>query len=490
MANDPYAMCPCGSGKKLKFCCGDILPDLQRAFRLRDNQPEAAVKIFSDLLKKHPDKDVVVRELTSTLYQNGSVAEARAVAGEFLKKHPDHPSILLSMSEICLKEDGFAASRRILHRTFQLCAKHHPLGIAYLASLIAAEMARVGCLMSAREHLALAVRMSNGERQKNLVLQLVNFESESSLPYLFRSAYQLHPVTCSEDAVQQDMRARKLGVLGCWEPAAILYNRLADSYPTEGAIWYNLGLCQAWDGRLAEAASSLHHSANLLADFDQAVEAEALAQQIDLQLSEERYNTFSVRLHVTSMSELVNRLESEPAILRNDTHDHHDCHHPDGTAHVAEMIVLSSAVALDEIREPSQIPESIADVDLYDVLNADVAAAQDIANPFMLVTATADCIDTAIVKLRAVAGDLILTNADQEQRKVVEFERPQARPFDRRYVCPPGFAQKNFRRMLRQLEPAALETWLQLPLPSLGGKSALDAASDESLQKKLSASCW
>ena len=51
MANDPYAMCPCGSGKKLKFCCGEILPDLQRAFRIRDNQPEAAIKIFSDLLK-------------------------------------------------------------------------------------------------------------------------------------------------------------------------------------------------------------------------------------------------------------------------------------------------------------------------------------------------------------------------------------------------------------------------------------------------------
>ncbi len=488
MANDPYAMCPCGSGKKLKFCCGEILPDLQRAFRLRDNQPEAAVRIFSDLLKKHPDKDIVVRELTSTLYQTGAVAEARAVAGDFLKKHPDHPSILLSMSEICLKEDGFAASRRILHRTFQLCAKHHPLGIAYLASMIAAEMARIGCLMSAREHLALAVRMSTGERQKNLVLQLVSFESESSLPYLFRSAYQLLPVTCSDDAVQQDMRARKLGVLGCWEPAAILYNRLADSYPTEGAIWYNLGLCQAWDGRLAEAASSLHHSATLLPNFDQAVEAEALAQQIDLQLSEERYNTFSVRLHVKSMSELVTRLESEPTIQRNDTHDHHDCHHPDGTAHAAEMIILSSAIGADELRESSQLPESIADLDLYDILDSEVAATQEITEPFLLITATEGCIDTAIVKLRSIAGDLILTNADQEQRKVVEFERPQARPFDRRFVCPVGFAQKSFRHMVRQLEPAALESWLQLTLPALAGKSALDAASDESLTKKLAAS--
>lgn len=488
MANDPYAMCPCGSGKKLKFCCGEILPDLQRAFRIRDNQPEAAIKIFSDLLKKHPDKDILVRELTSTLYENGQAEEARKTAVDYLKKHPDHPGVLLSLSEICLKEDGFEASRRTLHRTFQLCAKHHPLGIAYLASMIAADMAKVGCLMSAREHLALAVRMSTGERQKNLVLQLVSFESEASLPFLFRSAYQLLPIAFNEDAAQQDMRARKLSVLGCWEPAAIIYNRLADSFPTEGAVWYNMGLCQAWDGRIAEAASSLHHAATLLTDFDQAIEAEALAQQIDSQLSEERYNTFSVRLNVRSMSELLSRLEADSAIMRNDSHDHHDCHHPNGTAHVAEMVILSAAVSADELKSPSQVPESIADLDLYDLLDSEQAASEGIKESYVVVTATESTIDTAIVKLRSVAGDLILTHGDQEKREVIEFERPQARPFDRRYYCPTGVSQKFFRSLTRQLEPQAVESWLNLPLAALGGKSALEAASDESLKKKLAAS--
>ncbi len=488
MANDPYAMCPCGSGKKLKFCCGEILPDLQRAFRIRDNQPEASIKIFSDLLKKHPDKDILVRELTSTLYEVGQVEEARKVAIDFLKNHPDHPGVLLSLSEICLKEDGFEASRRTLHRTFQLCAKHHPLGIAYLASMIAADMAKAGCLMSAREHLALAVRMSTGERQKNLVLQLVSFESEASLPFLFRSAYQLLPVTCAEEAAQQDMRARKLSVLGCWEPAAILYNRLADSYPTDGVIWYNMGLCQAWDGRISEAASSLHHAATLLLDFDQAVETEALAQQLDFHLSEERYNTFAVRLSVRSMSELLTRLESDPAFQRNDSHDHHDCHHPNGTSHVAEMVILNSVITAAELKEPSQVPESIADLDLYDIVDSDVSKEDGLTDPFIIVTSTDGQIDTSIVKLRALAGDLILTNADQEKREVVEFERPQARPFDRRYYCPPGVNQKHFRHLVRQLEPSSVEGWLNLSQASLGGKSALEAASEESLRKKLGAS--
>ncbi|MFO0975746.1 MAG: tetratricopeptide repeat protein, partial [Planctomycetaceae bacterium] len=384
MANDPYSMCPCGSGKKLKFCCGDILTELQKAFRLRENQPEAAARVFRDLLKKHPEKDVLVRELSGTLFELGQTQEARQVCLDYLKAHPDQPNVLASLSEICLKEDGFDASRRLLHRTFQLCAKSNPLAVAYLAALIASMMARSGCLMSAREHLALAVRMSTGERQRNLVLQLVSFESEASLPFPFRSAYQLLPVNFNDDATQQDLRARKLSVLGCWEPAAIIYNRLADAFPTEGAVWFNLGLCQAWDGRLREAASSLHHAATLLTDFDTATDAEALAQQLDLQLSEERYSTLSVKLEVKSISELLTRLESDPTIRRHDTHDHSECHHHDGTQHVAEFVMLNSDIAGSAITEASQIPESIADIDLFDMVDEEEAAEGESAQPFLV----------------------------------------------------------------------------------------------------------
>ena len=491
MAADPYVLCPCGSGKKLKFCCGDILPDLQRGYRLRENQPDAAVKIFRDLYRKFPDKEVVLRELTNTLFELGETDEARSVTVEFLKKHPDQPIALLSLAEICLKEDGFEASRRILHRTFQICIRTQPSGVAFLAAQIASQMARAGMLLAAREHLALAVRMSTGERQKNLVLQLVRFESEATLPFAFRSAYTLLPVTCSEEAVQQDKRARKLSILGCWEPASILYNRLADSYPTEGAVWYNLGLCQIWDARMSEAASSLHHAATLLQDFDQATEAEALAQQLDLQLSQERYTTYSVRLMVRSASELLTRLEDEPMLHSSETHDHSECHHDDGTHHVAQMVLVSSVVNADELTDASKVAESIADIDLFDLAddseNPNAGTVAD-RGPFLEITAPEGSLDTAIVKLRAIAGDLILTSADQEQRRVVEFERAQAKPFDRRYFCPEGVSQRRFRELLHQLEPAALEAWLQMPLTTLNGKTALEAAADESLKTKLAAS--
>jgi len=487
MANDPYSACPCGSGKKLKFCCGEYLSDLQRGFRLRENQPEAAVKLFRDLLRKHPDKDVILRELVYTLNELGLRSEARQVVTDFLKANPDQPMALLAMAEICLQEDGYTASRRILHRTFQICSRSQPTGISFLASMIAAEMGNTGCLMAAREHLSLAVRTASGERQRNLVLQLVRFESESSLPFVFRSTYPLLPVNSSEEATQQDVRARKLSILGCWEPAAILYNRLADAFPTEGAIWFNLGLCQSWDGRLAESANSLHHAATLLTDFDQAVAAEVLAQQIDSQLSTDRYRFYSVSLDVRSVSELLSRLESEPLLHRIHTHDHEDCEHPGGTDHAAEMILLSSAVKAEDLHDASQLPESIADVDLYDITDADEAVNAGVHHPFLTITASESVIDTAIVRIRAIAGDLILTSGDEETKEVISIEKSECRVFDHRYFCPAGLTQKRFRNLTRQLEPQTVEAWMQMPQSALGGKSVLEAANDDATKIKRAA---
>ena len=49
MSYDPYADCPCGSGKKIKFCCQDVIPEMQKVARLRENQPKRAAQILEGL---------------------------------------------------------------------------------------------------------------------------------------------------------------------------------------------------------------------------------------------------------------------------------------------------------------------------------------------------------------------------------------------------------------------------------------------------------
>ena len=57
MAIDPYAPCPCGSGKKLKFCCADLAGDVEKVSKLvASDQPHAALKHVEQLLAKQPDR--------------------------------------------------------------------------------------------------------------------------------------------------------------------------------------------------------------------------------------------------------------------------------------------------------------------------------------------------------------------------------------------------------------------------------------------------
>jgi len=67
MAVDPYAPCPCGSGKKVKFCCSDLVGDIEKIHRMIEgDQPRAALRHAEQTLAKHPGRASVL-DLKATL---------------------------------------------------------------------------------------------------------------------------------------------------------------------------------------------------------------------------------------------------------------------------------------------------------------------------------------------------------------------------------------------------------------------------------------
>ena len=62
MPLDPYSLCPGGTGKKIKFCCHELLGDLEQLDRLVEGeQIEAALEQVTRLSEKHPEKHVCSR---------------------------------------------------------------------------------------------------------------------------------------------------------------------------------------------------------------------------------------------------------------------------------------------------------------------------------------------------------------------------------------------------------------------------------------------
>ena len=55
MALDLYTPCPCGSGKKFKWCCQPIHVDIDRAFRQdQEGQHEAALRTMDEVIAANP----------------------------------------------------------------------------------------------------------------------------------------------------------------------------------------------------------------------------------------------------------------------------------------------------------------------------------------------------------------------------------------------------------------------------------------------------
>ncbi|MCX7702313.1 MAG: SEC-C metal-binding domain-containing protein, partial [Gemmataceae bacterium] len=52
---DPYASCPCGSGKKFKWCCAGIHEQIEKALQqYRNGQQETALHTLDEVIKAHP----------------------------------------------------------------------------------------------------------------------------------------------------------------------------------------------------------------------------------------------------------------------------------------------------------------------------------------------------------------------------------------------------------------------------------------------------
>lgn len=482
MSQDPYSVCPCGSGRKLKFCCGDILTDLIRIQRLEENQPEAAEKQLRDLLAKFPNREVIVAELNTLLCRAGRYGDARELVTAFLKRNPDHPRGLVLLSRIALVTEGYESCRRLLHRTFQISSRTYPLEIAELAVAIGLYLVSVHEYMGGREHLALGARLAGPERGRQYLMNLAMLEADPVIPGILRTPHTLLPVTGDSEFMQHDQRARKLSSIGCWEPAAILYSRMTETHPDNGVVWHNLGLCRAWDGRSSEAAGALHQAARLLSDFDVAAETEALAQILDQRLPDRQYRLVRYDFPVQSGSQLLTVLDDAPGFLRYDdegSDEESESTIPAGMQRAAMYDQLQRPPQAGPLTDGSQLSEVVADIELLDIVDETQASAAGIRTPILRVSVVEDQADEVLQQLRGVCGDLLGSATGERQEPAVVVLQPRdAREFDIRLNMPDDVSKSQFRDLTRGLNDQLAEKWMHRPVLALGGRTPLQAAAD------------
>lgn len=106
MTIDSYAPCPCGSGKKLKFCkCVDQTQDLETIMRLADGGQElAALDRINQLLAKTPNTAWLLAIKCELSLAMQEFETFRETAIRFLKLKPDNPLALVMRSMVACND--------------------------------------------------------------------------------------------------------------------------------------------------------------------------------------------------------------------------------------------------------------------------------------------------------------------------------------------------------------------------------------------------
>jgi tetratricopeptide (TPR) repeat protein len=279
MAFDAYSPCPCGSGKKFKWCCQPIHVEIDKAFRQdAEGQHESALRIMEEITKQHPTNPEAWGRKAQLLYQNGKVDEAEAALQKAFEVNPDYAfgHLLRGMFR---QEEGEIAGALLLYRNAaDLYDSEAKDLLAQVYALIAEAELKLNRPVAARTALRISLHLRpNEEVQQGLE---TIYGDKSRLPASARRDYTFLSPPDSAPAERRAAWSRALAgaATGKLTDAAKAFEQLTTEHPEDAAAWYNLGLVRAWLGSNATALEALDRYVNLETDEDRAAAAWALAE--------------------------------------------------------------------------------------------------------------------------------------------------------------------------------------------------------------------
>lgn len=486
MSLDPYSLCPCDSGKKLKFCCADIVADMERALQLQQsNQLRAALKILEKLEEDHPGKPWVVTNHASVLIHLEREEDARELLSEFFKKEPKHALARVLDATAAYSLTGYEQAKKAIHIAVQLGAKAVPEMISALLAGVASELYSHSKFMAARAHVALSMRFCSDEQQQSIFMQLMEIDGNRSIPYPLRGVHSL-PAFESDDEEEQKKykKVTQLSVYGCWEEAGKLLRELIEKNPDSAELYHNLGFMMAWDGNEAEAVTALHKAAELHADNSIAVECETVAQTLELNTPEERIPVEQQAYKIDHPSQIITKLDQIERLARYEIPQDQaatDAHYP------AAMYYLLDRVCSDETDwkqvEAGDLASVIAQVSVYDMIEGERDSAE-----LYITGRVGERLDEAKQIVESEFGEAV-TPRDMDDSQPIYESVPvtlQAMIHDWYFSDDtPAIVRHKFEK--QHWDSFVQETLFELPLSILNGKTLKDVAGVAELKIQLEA---
>ena len=468
MPLDAYNFCPCGSGKKIKFCCNDLLGELQKIDRMIEGEQYlGCLRHIEQLERKRADRACLMAIKGMLLRATGQMEAAAGHAAAFVEKHPENATALAESAIVTAAAEPRDAMV-MLQRALAVADGNIDRRLCEAMVVVAGGLAHAGEWLAGRALMQLLVMTDPGDSHAMALLSRMNRSQE--VPLLLKDGVRLTP--CPEDAPWKDRfdKAAAPAGKGNWQAAAERFETLAKEEPEAPAIWRNLATLRGWLADTPGCIAALRRYATLTVPLEDAVEATGTAMILSDDPLGDLQETFSLQWEVGDIEEFQAAVTLDARAM---------------------VVPTGPAVSEDDDEPPPKsvyglfdrpMPEAAEHVTLHDTprfLGQMMLYGRQTDRQARLEVVDLSAEDLAATKalLREIAGRALAAEPTElvEGKISASFELIQGR-----MALPQGTSQERRDALAAEyLRDALMKRWPDLNLGLFDGKSPREAAGQE-----------
>ena len=255
MPIDVYTLCPGGTGKRIKFCCKDLVGELNQIDgMIEGDQYQAALAKIDQLLATKPDRACLLELKAQLLSATEQHAALPAVVERYLAHHPANPVALAEQALLLSEEKGGVAAMAVLQQALSACQEGFPHRVYEAMGVVARALLAEGQIVAGRALFYLQTVIEREDQQP--VEAIVQLNGSPQIPLLLKDDPLLKsPPADAPWAGQYKAAIDQVG-MGRWQMAAQIIGQIIPNVPNAPVLWHNLATLRAWSADNQGAAEA------------------------------------------------------------------------------------------------------------------------------------------------------------------------------------------------------------------------------------------
>lgn len=483
-------MCPCGSGKKIKFCCSnDLLPEIDRIERLLESKQFNAAADLVDQVMASKGRRPALLSLKSQIHLKLNPDIANETVKEWLERMPRNSLALSIATQACARRGDLAGAIERYSRAFEL--SEVPLDTQYLmlfaGRMIANLLLRNNDLMGAHFYLATAIEHAeqagapedaNDEREA-----LGRLIRQALVPAIAKQVHELRD--CPDTVVwRDDFRAAKaLAEKNVAWKACEAFEAMAIRFSSQPSILRNLAVLRLRLGnRHLSSLAWRAYAALPSISAEEAFEASLTAEYLE-PVNPDTVDVISLTIKLSETDRVTERLLSDRRCLANrGVVEDWDVEN-DGPAPKAAFIIADRPCRdLPPATTFTELPVVVGRIQVF-------GRQTDRAPRIELLARAPDNLTALQELMRELCGDSLVEMEPIEVignvPLILAITRPEVLVISSKASYSNAEAKERLRIKGDYIRNSLLEVWATKPLKSLDGKTPMEAARDPGLALRL-----